>query len=69
MKNKEELPVDSDRGALQRQFDFAREAAASPLAKLLRPECTDPALMDQPVLSTSSQGDSGAELAPLRGTA
>ena len=53
MKNKEELPVDSDRGALQRQFDFAREDEASPLAKLLRPECTDPALMDQPTLSVS----------------
>ena len=54
MKNKEELPVDSDRGALQQQFDFACEAGASPLAKLLRPECTDPAFMDQPALSASS---------------
>ena len=53
MKNKEELPVDSDRGALQRQFDFACEAAALPLAELLRQECTDPAFMDQPALSAS----------------
>ena len=63
MKNKEELPVDLDRGALQRQFDFAREEEASPLAKLLRQESTDPASMDQPALSVWS------ELAPLRGTA
>jgi RNA-directed DNA polymerase len=42
-----------DRGALQRQFDFAREDAASPLAKLLRQESTDPASMDQPALSAS----------------
>ena len=25
MKNKEELPMNSDRGALQQKFDFARE--------------------------------------------
>jgi len=47
--------MDSDRGALQRQFDFAREDAASPLAKLLRQESTDPAFMDQPALSASPE--------------
>ena len=36
--------------------------------KLLRPESTDPARIDQPALSVSLR-DSGAELAPLRGTA
>ena len=36
---------------------------------LLRPELTDPARVDQPALSLSLKGDSGAELAPLRGTA
>ena len=36
---------------------------------LLRPELTDPARVDQPALSLSPHGDSGAELAPLRGIA
>ena len=36
---------------------------------LLRPELTDPARVDQPALSLSLEGDLGAELAPLRGTA
>jgi len=36
---------------------------------LLRPESTDPARVDQPALGRFSQEDSGAELAPLRGTA
>ncbi len=36
---------------------------------LLRPESTDPARVDQPALSMSPTGDSGAELAPLRRTA
>ena len=36
---------------------------------LLRPESTDPARVDQPALSVSPPGDSGAELAPLPGTA
>ncbi len=53
MKNKEELPTNSDRGATQQTFDFD-EDEAMPLAKLLRPEPTDPALDDQPALSTSS---------------
>ena len=53
MKNKEELPTNSDRGATQQTFDFD-EDETMPLAKLLRPEPTDPALDDQPALSTSS---------------
>ena len=36
---------------------------------LLRPESTDPARAVQPALSQFPLGDSGAELAPLRGTA
>ena len=51
MKNKEELPTNSDRGALQQKFDVAVETM--PLAELLRPESTDPALDDQPALSVS----------------
>ena len=54
MKNKEELPTNSDRGALQQKLDFDHEAEPMPLAKLLRPESTDPALDDQPALSASS---------------
>ncbi len=53
MKNKEELPTNSDRGATQQTFDFD-EDETMPMAKLLRPEPTDPALDDQPALSTSS---------------
>jgi len=55
MKNKEELPTNSDRGALQQTYDFRPEAEPKPLAKLLRPESTDPALDDQPALSASSE--------------
>jgi RNA-directed DNA polymerase len=54
VKNKEELPMNSDRGALQRKFDFAREEQRPPLAKQLRPESTDPAFNDQPALGASS---------------
>ncbi len=53
MKNKEELPMNSDRGASQLQFDFGDEGETKPLAKLLRQEPTDPAHIDQPPLSTS----------------
>ena len=53
MKNKEELPTNSDRGALPPTFSFY-EAGRKPLAKLLRPESTDPASDDQPALSASS---------------
>jgi hypothetical protein len=69
MKNKEELPVNSDRGALSRKFELAREGEPMRLAKLLRPESTDPARNDQPTLGLSPKGDSGAEPASLRGTA
>ncbi len=61
--------MNSDRGAVQQKLDFLSEDAPTRLAELLRPESTDPALSDQPALSKSSRGDSGAELAPLRGTA
>ena len=53
MKNKEELPMNSDRGASQLQFDFGDEGETKPLAKLLRQEPTDPAPVDQPSLSAS----------------
>ena len=53
MKSKEELPINSDRGALQLQFDFGDEAETKPLAKLLRREPTDPAHVGQPSLSAS----------------
>ena len=69
VKNKEELPMNSDRGAWQRPLDFAREEQWARHAKLFRTERTDPARSDQPALSASPSGDSGAELAPLRGTA
>lgn len=54
MKNKEELPTNSDRGALQPTSVFRLENRPKPLAKLLRPESTDPASDDQPALSASS---------------
>ena len=54
MKNKEELPTNLDRGALQQKFDFDNEDERMPLAELLRQESTDPALDDQPALSASS---------------
>jgi hypothetical protein len=54
MKNKEELPTNSDRGALQPTSVFRLENRPKPLAKLLRPELTDPASGDQPALSASS---------------
>ena len=69
MKNKGELPVNSDRGALSRKLEFACEGDWMRLAKLLRPESTDPAFDDQPTLGMSPKGDSGAEPASLRGTA
>ena len=53
MKSKEELPMNSDRGASQLQFDFGDEGETKPLAKLLRQEPTDPAHVDQPSLSLS----------------
>ena len=54
MKYKEELPPNSDRGALQRTFAFGEDEPTR-LAELLRPECTDLALGDQPALSELSE--------------
>lgn len=50
MKNKEELPMNLDRGTWQRPQDFAREEPWSLKAKLFRTESTDPARSDQPAL-------------------
>ncbi len=61
--------MNSDRGALPQKFELAREPEPTRLANLLRPESTDPARVDQPTLSLSPSGDSGAELAPLHGIA
>ncbi len=55
MKNGEERPTDSDRGASQRAFDFGDEEEPPLLANLLRPECTDLASADTPSLSVSSE--------------
>lgn len=54
MKYKEELPTNSDRGALPPTSVFRLENGSKPLATLLRPELTDPASDDQPALSASS---------------
>jgi RNA-directed DNA polymerase len=62
VKNKEELPTNSDRGALQQEFGFDDEDPSLPLAELLRPELTDPALGDQPALGASSDEDALMEL-------
>ena len=53
MKNKEELPMNSDRGARQQTFDFACEEEPTRQAELLRQELTDPACNDQPALDAS----------------
>lgn len=55
MKNKEELPMNLDRGAWQRPLDFAREEPWSLKAKLFRTELTDPARSDQPALVVSPE--------------
>ena len=55
MKNKEELPMNSDRGAWQPPLDFAREEQWARQAKLFRTEPTDPALTDQPALDVSPE--------------
>jgi RNA-directed DNA polymerase len=52
VKGKEELAANSDRSALQQTFDFSK-AEPKLLAKLLRPESTDPAFDEQPALSAS----------------
>jgi RNA-directed DNA polymerase len=53
MKNKEELPMNSDRGARQQTFDFACEEEPTRQAEMLRAEPTDPAGVDQPALDAS----------------
>jgi len=55
MKNEEELPMNSDRGAWQMPLDFAREDEWALKAKLFRTEPTDPALNDQPALDMSPE--------------
>jgi len=47
--------VNSDRGALQLPFDFAREEEWVRNAKLFRPESTGPASTDQPALDASGE--------------
>ncbi|MGM0490692.1 MAG: hypothetical protein ACQESR_28530 [Planctomycetota bacterium] len=47
--------MNSDRGALQQKLDFHQEDEMMPLAEMLRPRPTDPALDDQPALRTSSE--------------
>jgi len=54
MQNKEELPMNSNRGAVQREFDFVREDDQPLPEELLRPELTDSAPVDQPALSVIS---------------
>ena len=49
--------MDSDRGASQRTFDFGDEVERPLLANLLRPEWTDPACVDTPSPSVSSETD------------
>ena len=57
MKNGEERPTHSDRGASQRTLDFGDEVEPTRPANLLRPECTDPACVDAPSPSVSSETD------------
>ena len=46
--------MNSNRGAVQCEFDFAREADQPLCAELLRPELTDSASVDQPTLGVFS---------------
>lgn len=55
MKNKEELPMNSDRGAWQSPLDFVREEPWALRARLFRTELTDPASADQPALDVSPE--------------
>lgn len=57
MKNREERPTNSDRGATQQTFDFGNEAEAMLPADFLRQEVTDPASDDTPSLSVSPDAD------------
>jgi RNA-directed DNA polymerase len=54
MKNKEELPMNLNRGAAQGELGFVREDDQSLCAELLRPELTDSASVDQPTLGVFS---------------
>lgn len=55
MKNKEELPMNLDRGAWQVPLDFAREEEWARRVNLFRPESTDLASNDQPALNLSHE--------------
>jgi hypothetical protein len=55
MKNKEELPMNLDRGSWQPPLDFARNEEWARHAKLFRTEPTDPASSDQPALNASPE--------------
>ena len=57
MKNREERPTASDRGASQQTFDFGNEIEPTLPANLLRQELTDPASIDTPSLSVSPDAD------------
>ena len=57
MKNREERPTASDRGASQQTFDFGDKVDLMLPANLLRQELTDPASIDTPSLSVSSETD------------
>ena len=46
--------MNSNRGAVQQQFDFVREEERPLAAELLRPESTDSARVDQPALGVFS---------------
>jgi hypothetical protein len=57
MKNREERPTASDRGASQQTFDFGDEVALKLPANLLRQELTAPASSDTPSLSVLPDAD------------
>lgn len=54
MKNREELPMNSNRGSVQCESDFVREDEQTVPEELLRPELTDSASVDQPALDVFS---------------
>ena len=58
MKNKAELPMNSDRGAWQRPLNFAREEPWALRARLFRTELSDPASADQPALRQARESRS-----------
>jgi hypothetical protein len=57
MKNREERPTNSDRGASQQTLDFGDEEEPMLPANLLRPEFTDPASADTPALNVPAEMD------------